>query len=105
MASITELCGETPENYIKEDISSNPNYVFTPDPNFEPKLLYDSESNTVLVNSFVECEHYVSGGWGFEPLKNSELIMQNILTVTVVIFIFITYLTKWFFSKRKKDEF
>lgn len=100
MASVTDLCGKIPENYIKEDISSNPNYVFIPDLNFEPVLLYDSESNTVLVNSYLECEHYVSGGWSYEPLKNSEIIMQNTLIVVVIVSIFITYLVNWFFSKK-----
>ena len=64
------ICGEYPADFIKEDISSNPNYVFVNDPSFVSTKLWDEFGNTVFVNSFIECEHYVSGGWNFRPNEN-----------------------------------
>lgn len=104
MATVIQLCGETPENYTKQEISSNPNFVFIPDDNFEKVLLYDKENNSVLVNSYVECEHYVLGGWSYEPIKNSEQVLQNSLIIVVVALLVLTYFTSWIFSKRSKNE-
>jgi len=70
--SVESICGEYPTDYVKEDISSNPNYVFVNDPNFESIRLLDEVGNTVFVNSFIECEHYVSGGWNFVPAINYQ---------------------------------
>ena len=67
MSTVEELCGVYPEDFEKLDISSNPNFVFTNDPNYPAKQLFDADSNKISVNSFVECEHYVSGGWNFTP--------------------------------------
>ena len=69
-ASVENICGEYPPDFIKEDISSNPNYVFVNDPSFVSTKLWDEFGNTVFVNSFIECEHYVSGGWNFRPNEN-----------------------------------
>lgn len=63
--TIEELCGEYPSNYVSPEIGNNPNYVFIPDPSFESKRLQDEVGNVVFVNSFIECEHYVIGGWNF----------------------------------------
>ena len=92
MASVVELCGDYPENFVKEDIESNPNYIFIPDSQYQSKLLYNLEGSSVVVNSFTECEHYVSGGWNYEPLKNSETNIQNSLILVVASVIFFVYL-------------
>ena len=55
MSLVTNLCGEYPVNFVKVDISSDPNYVFENDPSYSMKQLFDSEGNKVFVNSFVEC--------------------------------------------------
>lgn len=92
MASVVELCGDYPEDFIKEDIDSNPNYVFVPDTQYLSKLLYNLDGSSIIVNSFIECEHYVSGGWDYQPIKNSELNYQNSLTLMVVSLIFLVYI-------------
>lgn len=63
--SVVEICGNYPDEYKKNEIFNNENYVFTPDADFKIVKLWDVEGNTVLVNSFRECEHYVLGGWNF----------------------------------------
>lgn len=70
--SVESICGEYPADYVKEDISSNPNYVFVNDPSFESVRLLDEVGNVVFVNSFIECEHYVNGGWNFVPAINYQ---------------------------------
>jgi len=83
------LCGEYPENYQNIVIDNNPNFVFENDPKYEGVRLFDGEQNTVIVNSFLECEHYVFGGWNFYPGKN-EITYLNYLNVAIfVILIFV----------------
>ena len=62
---VIQLCGEYPNDYVSIDISSSPNYVFEPDGSFSAVKLHDIDGNTVFVNSFIECEHYVMGGWNY----------------------------------------
>ena len=38
---------------------------------------FDSEGNTVFVNSYNECQHYVSGGWDFTPATNAWFSMAR----------------------------
>ena len=89
MSKIEDLCGVYPTGFIKEDISSDPNYVFVNDPAYSARPLYDSEGNIVFVNSFIECEHYVSGGWGYSISENTEILLHQFLFIGVVgLFIF-----------------
>lgn len=85
MSKIEELCGQYPSNFEKVDFESNPNFVFTSDTSYTSRQLFDSEGNTVFVNSFIECEHYVSGGWDYSPLKNNEIILLDTLFNIVLI--------------------
>ena len=81
-STIEELCGNYPEDFLSVDISSNPNYIFENDPSYESVTLYDIDENVATVNSFLECEHYVSGGWKFVPAEGlSESFLQSSLTV------------------------
>ena len=91
MSLVTKLCGEYPEGFIKLDIANNPNYVFENDPSYSMKQLFDSEGNKVFVNSFVECEHYVSGGWGFSPDIMNEIFFQDILFYGILLLLFISF--------------
>jgi len=91
MAKVSELCGEYPSDFIKLDISNDPTFVFENDPNYSIKQLFDSEGNKVFVNSFTECEHYVSGGWGFSPIKNTELFLQDSLFYIVLLLLVISF--------------
>tara|TARA_B100001250_G_scaffold314063_1_gene276224 strand:+ start:101 stop:415 length:315 start_codon:yes stop_codon:yes gene_type:complete len=104
MAKVSELCGEYPSNFIKLDISNDPTFVFENDPNYTIKQLFDSEGNTVSVNSFMECEHYVSGGWGSSPIKNTELFLQDSLFYFVLLLLVISFFnSKFQFIKKLWD--
>ena len=87
---VSQLCGDYPEGYQSTEIANNPNFVFTNDPEFAALNLYDYENNTVIVNSFQECEHYVIGGWDFIPALKNETFFLNGLAIfcllTIVIF-------------------
>ena len=99
---VQKFCGEYPSEYIKPDIESNPNFVFENDINFKSVQLWDVDGNTVFVNSFIECEHYVSGGWDYSPLKNNEIQLQDITLYVVLLLLAITYsknLIKKIFAK------
>ena len=98
MSKVVELCGEIPQNFEKIDISSNPDFVFINDSSYPARQLFDEEGNTVFVNSFIECDHYVSGGWGFTPVLSNELFLIDFLTYTVVFLLVITY-SKNFFKR------
>ena len=91
MSKVVELCGEIPQNFEKIDFSSNPNFVFENDASYQARQLFDEEGNTVFVNSFIECEHYVSGGWGFSPVLSNELLLIDFLTYAVVFLLLVTY--------------
>ena len=91
MSKVVELCGDYPQDFEKVDFSSNPDFVFENDINFSSKQLFDSEGNTVFVNSFIECEHYVSGGWDYSPLKNNEIQLQDMTLYVVVFLLVVTY--------------
>ena len=76
--TVERLCGEYPEGFEPLNLESNPNFVFTNDPDYEVVNLYDFDENTVSVNSFIECEHYVSGGWSFHLNKEMKLFITTL---------------------------
>ena len=98
MSKVVELCGEIPQNFEKIDFSSNPDFVFENDVSYPARQLFDKEGNTVFVNSFIECDHYVSGGWGFSPVLSNELFLIDFLTYAVVFLLVVTY-SKNFFKR------
>lgn len=93
------LCGEYPENHITPNIDNDPNYVFVNDPTFKQVRLFDQDGNTVLVNSFIECEHYVNGTWDFYPGKDEIIFITN-LNIFLFASLFITVIYKFFLKKR-----
>ena len=104
MSEIEEICGNYPEGFEKLDISSDPNYVFVNDPNYSAKQLFDAEGNKVFVNSFIECEHYVSGGWDFLPEQRNETFYHNSLLLIAALLISIgtIYIYKFSYKNDKK---
>jgi hypothetical protein len=50
---IINICGKHPEDFVDIDINSNPNYIFENDPKYETVQLFDYDTNTVFVNSFI----------------------------------------------------
>ena len=95
---IIYFCGSYPENFQKIEVESDENYIFLNDPSFKAKILYDKEKNTATVNSFIECEHYVSGGWNYNPIKERELLLQD---TTSVIFFILGVVVFYFFGIKK----
>jgi len=84
--TVEELCGLEPINFEAIDIASDPNFIFQNDPNYSGVNLYDAENNTVIVNSYLECKHYVDGGWNFIPNILSELDLHNgLLTISLFV--------------------
>ena len=89
---VVNFCGEYPENFIKIDISSNSDYVFENDADFDSVQLFDVEGNIVFVNSFQECQHYVTGGWNFTPNQIDESQYHSALSVFSILLTFVGYL-------------
>jgi ABC-type antimicrobial peptide transport system permease subunit len=91
MKAIANICGVQPEGFEKTDISSDPNFVFKSDANYAATQLFDIEGNTVFVNSYLECQHYVMGGWDYTPLKNAEILLQESLFYVVTTLLVLTF--------------
>tara|TARA_B100000212_G_C27227628_1_gene470120 strand:+ start:344 stop:670 length:327 start_codon:yes stop_codon:yes gene_type:complete len=102
--TVIRLCGEYPEGFEPINLDSNPNFVFTNDPGYEIVKLYDYDENSVFVNSFIECEHYVSGGWDFLPEQRNETFYHNSLLLVSALLISIgtIYIYKLSFQNDKK---
>tara|TARA_B100000965_G_scaffold282202_1_gene240022 strand:+ start:2386 stop:4170 length:1785 start_codon:yes stop_codon:yes gene_type:complete len=75
--AIIESCGEYPDDFVEQDIDSDPNFVFNPDPDFINVRLQDSDGNVAIVNSFLECQHYVKGGWKSSLISNKTVQTTN----------------------------
>ena len=90
---IVSLCGEYPADFVEIDISSNQNYIFENDIEYDTVQLFDFDSNTVFVNSFIECQHYVKGGWSFIPDVRNEGDYHDFLLGISTTLIFISIFT------------
>ena len=87
---IEQNCGTKPVNEELVEIGSDPNFVFLNDPNFPTLRLYDIEDNIINVNSWIECAHYVSGGWSVNPATN---LSGDMLFLLIIVGIAISYTT------------
>ena len=67
LSLIETICGKIPVGFVLPEIKNN--YIFQVDPSFTPINLNTFFGNAVTVNSFIECVHYVSGG--YEPEKTT----------------------------------
>tara|TARA_S200000501_G_scaffold357104_1_gene380437 strand:- start:349 stop:654 length:306 start_codon:yes stop_codon:yes gene_type:complete len=92
------ICGVSPQN--KENLNfqvSDPNFVFENDPLFETVVLYDKDGNVVNVNSWIECAHYVNGGWdtvNYQNFGGDQVIFFGL----VITFSFYIFLRRFLFS-------
>ena len=88
-----QICGVSPENNENLDFQvSDPNFVFENDPLFETIVLYDRDGNVVNVNSWIECAHYVNGGWdnvNYQNFGGDQAIFFGLL-LTFSIYVFVT---------------
>jgi hypothetical protein len=100
---VKTLCGDYPIGFSKEDILSNPNFIFKNDLAYPPTTLLDAEKNVVTVNSFIECEHYVSGGWNYLPQVITESQYHLYIAAAVVIFLIVEIAIKRIRGIKKFD--
>ena len=100
LESIESQCGISPGDTSFKQIESNPNYIFENDPSFETIVLYDVDGNIVNVNSWVECAHYVNGGW---LTTYNEGLSGNLLFLSIVILITSSYFVIRYFKFNKKS--
>ena len=77
---------------------NDPNFIFENDPSYQGVKLWDQDGNAAFVNSFLECEHYVSGGWVQSPTSSliSESNLQLILGAFVVALFIVKIFTKFY---------
>jgi hypothetical protein len=98
---IAKQCGVQPPDISIPEIGNDPNFVFVNDPSFVSLNLYDIDGNNVIVNSWIECAHYVKGGW-------STILNQNIPGDKYIVFIcgslIIFYYVLKIFKKKKVHE-
>ena len=87
---IEQNCGIKPANEKLIEIGSDPNFVFLNDPNFPTLRLFDVEDNIINVNSWIECAHYVSGGWSVNPATN---LSGDVFFLLMIIGITVLYTT------------
>ena len=87
---IINICGEYPDGFVVADILSDPNFVFENDPLYQTVVLYDSDGNIVNVNSWIECAHYVNGGWdniNYQNFGGDQTIFIGLLFIFSFYFI------------------
>lgn len=89
---IVNICGEYPDGFEAADILSDPDFVFTNDVNYSTVKLFDIDGNSVFVNSFTECHHYVNGGWNFITSEIDESTLHNYLSIFSILIISIGYI-------------
>ena len=96
--AVVKICGPYPENFEPVEISPTEIFIFKNDPNFEAVKVFDIDKNSVFVNSFIECEHYVKGGWSlipdvdFIPGQELENLLQDSLLVFGLLAVFIGFI-------------
>ena len=97
---IENNCGLKPADQELIEIGSDPNFVFVNDPAFTTLRLFDVEGNIINVNSWIECAHYVNGGWSnLSPSTvPGDMIIFSGLVMTTILYII---LKKTYFSYGK----
>ena len=95
---IIKICGSEGDLESFPDIGSDPNFVFKNDPIYETVALYDVEGNIINVNSWIECVHYVKGGWSNNQLLvvNSEKEIFFFLVASISVYLIVKFFTKNF---------
>lgn len=87
---IEVVCGDNDIVPNFTEISNSPNYIFTPDPNFQVIALFDRDGNTVNLNSWIECAYYVNGGWTNDIsdfVNGEQIIFFSLIVLSSLYFI------------------
>ena len=98
---IEASCGLKPVEVENIIIGNNPDFVFLNDPNFSTTVLYDIEGNIINVNSWIECAHYVNGGWS-SVVQTSFVGTIVLLQLTAVLYLGYGFF-KYFNQRRLYD--
>ena len=98
MSKITEICGNYPDGFKKNDLENNPDYMFVKDDSYIGVSVYDAEGNSAFMNSFEECEHYVSGGWEFNSSISNEIFYENTIFVFLLVVSIGSFILKKYFK-------
>ena len=90
---IEKFCGIKPSNQKLIEIGNDPNFIFENDPNFQTIRLFSPEGDIINVNSWIECAHYVNGGWGltFQDGLSGELLVMGITGIYVAGYVLFKY--------------
>ena len=100
-SDIEITCGTKPSGVSYTDPGNDPNFVFVNDPNFEALTLFDPEGNIINVNSWLECVHYLKGGWGSNQILSS--MSEQYLSISLF-FIAVVSTGLIIFLKKKQNE-
>ena len=98
---IENSCGVNSSNATYVDPGNDPNFVFVSEPGYETVTLYDIDGNIINVNSWIECVHYLKGGWVSNQILNFEgdkYLTIGLIIISIVSTGLIVYLNK------KKNE-
>lgn len=79
--STEATCGVQPSGVSYIDPGNDPNFVFVNDPSFKTISLFSTEGNVINVNSWLECVHYLKGGWSSNRTLNS--IAEQYLSISL----------------------
>ena len=77
-STVINLCGNYPGNFEKL-MYYQIQIMFLKMTLATKQYSYMTMNLTVFVNSFVECEHYVLGGWDNSPTQFNEISYHNLL--------------------------
>lgn len=97
---IEASCGLKPLEVENIIIGNNPDFVFLNDPNFSTTVLYDIEGNIINVNSWIECAHYVRGGWS-SSVNFSSIDEERVFFIGTFLIFFLTS-SLYFYLKKKR---
>tara|TARA_Y100000996_G_scaffold408152_1_gene386754 strand:+ start:1388 stop:1711 length:324 start_codon:yes stop_codon:yes gene_type:complete len=92
---IEQICGDKSQDQELIEIGSDPNFVFNNDPSFPVLRLFDVDGNVINVNSWIECAHYVNGGW-------SSTYYSGIKSELIFLLIVVFYSVGYFINKKRK---
>lgn len=98
---IENNCGLKPADQELIEIGSDPNFVFVNDPAFTTLRLFDIDGNIINVNSWIECAHYVNGGW---LTTYNEGLSGNLFFLSIVMMITSSYFVIRYFKFNKKNH-
>jgi hypothetical protein len=101
--NIEASCGIKPLEVEDIIIGNNPSFVFKNDPDFSTIVLYDVDGNIINVNSWIECAHYVRGGWS-SNLNISSIDEEKLFFIGTFIIFFVTSGIFLYLKKRRIND-